>query len=139
MIIMRHAIVIALLAAPFAPAPALASDRCATLRQPASRAARGVDAMLVSHVGRQKVSADHVGPVLAEGDWRVVFATPGDAERGVFFFKRDGRRRFQLVDTWGGVIPPDERASTIAWIGKHYHQPPARLTACVVDAVIAGK
>ena len=136
---MRHAVIIASIALATAPGTAIAADRCAGLRQSGGHAAHRADASLVSRVGRQHVTADEIGPALAEGDWRVVFATPSNAERGVFFFKRGAGQRFRLIDVWGGVIPPDERASTIKWIAAHYHQPPMLLTACVVDTVIAGK
>lgn len=116
--------------------PAAARDACGALRAPAST--RAADAALVTRIGRQKVSAKQVGYALSEGSWRLVWATPSDAERGVFYFRRAGKG-YRLVDTWGGVIPPDERNETIAWAHARAGHPSRRLSACFVDAVIAGK
>jgi hypothetical protein len=124
------------LASPVIAAP---GDRCAALRPPNSAAQRSADAALVTRVGKQRVSAAQVGFVLAEGDWRLVWATPSDAERGVFFFHRAGRHGYRLVDTWGGVIAPDERSDTIAWAQARAGHPSRRLAVCFVDAVIDGK
>ena len=131
--------VIAVSAASLAPAGAQAAATCTGLIQPATAVSKRADAALVSTIGGQKTSPATVGQVLAQGAWRVVFATPSEAERGVFFFRRDGGgKQLKLVDVWGGVIAPGERAETIRWISDHYRSP-ARLTTCMVDLVIEGQ
>jgi hypothetical protein len=134
---MRILSIATILAMVAGPAAAASRDDCAALR--ASASARAADAMLVTRVGKQAVSAKQVGYALREGDWRLVWATPSEAERGVFFFHRTGRAGYRLVETWGGVIPPDERASTIAWAQARRGHPSRRLATCFVDAVVAGR
>jgi hypothetical protein len=76
---------------------------------------------------------------LREPGWRLVWATPSDAERGVFFFRKTGAR-YRLIDIWGGVIARDERAGTIAWArSRKGGGPSPRLAACFADALAAGK
>ena len=128
----------ALFTAPALAAPNAARGACAALHPPTSTAQRAADAALVTRVGKQRVSAKQVGYVLAEGEWRLVWATPSDAERGVFFFHRAGRHGYRLVETWGGVIAPDERDSTIAWAQARAGHPSRRLATCFVDALTAG-
>jgi hypothetical protein len=125
----------AVMAALLLPAGAQAAVTCASMRAlPGSVAA---DAALVSTVGRATVSPAQIGPVLADGPWRLVFATPTAAERGVFFFRRDLRGRFRLVDVWGGVVAPDERVETVRWITDRYGAP-AFIAGCMVELVIEG-
>ena len=120
--------------------PALAgTSGCAALRQPETAARRAADAALVTRIGKQKVSAAQVSHVLAESGWRLVWATPSDAERGVFFFHRAGRGAYRLVDVWGGVIAPEDRADSLAWARGRAGHPSERLATCFVDAVVAGK
>ncbi len=125
-----------LLASPLAAAP---GNSCAALRPAMTATQRAADAVLVTRVGKQEVTAAQVNHVLAEGDWRLVWATPADAERGVFFFHRAGRKGYRLVDTWGGVIAPDDRSGSIAWAQARPGHPSRRLATCFVDAVMAGK
>lgn len=126
----------AMLAVPAAAAP---GDRCTALRPPTTAAQRAADAALVTRLARQKVGAAQVSHVLVEGDWRLVWATPADAERGVFFFHRAGRKGYRLVDTWGGIIAPDDRSGSITWAEGRAGHPSRRLATCFVDAVMAGK
>ncbi|CAN5548420.1 hypothetical protein BH10PSE14_BH10PSE14_24760 [soil metagenome] len=130
------AVMSGLLASPVVAAP---GDRCAALHPATTAAQSRADAALVTRVGKQKVAAAQVSHVLAEGDWRLVWATPADAERGVFFFHRAGRQGYRLVDTWGGVIAPDDRSGSIAWAQARAGHPSRRLATCFVDAVMARK
>ena len=72
------------------------------------------------------------------GRWRLVWAAPAEAERGVFFLRRSGTT-WHYVDVWGGVISPDERAGTIKWARRRGRDFPPALAACFVDALLAGK
>jgi hypothetical protein len=105
---------------------------------PLTSATRAADARLVSGSG-QRVTAANISYVLAEPGWRLIWATPKNAERGVFFFRKTGKT-FRLVDTWGGVIAPDERADTAKWARTRPGGGPSpRLSACFADAVADGK
>jgi len=130
------AVALSLLASPVLAAP---RDGCTALRAPATAAARSADAALVTRVGKQRVSAKQVSYALSERDWRLVWATPSDAERGVFFFHRAGRAGYRLVETWGGVIAPEDRTDSIAWAQTRAGRPSRRLATCFVDAVMAGR
>jgi hypothetical protein len=127
----------AVLAALLGPVGAHAATTCASMRAAQTPAVAAADAALVSTLGRARVTPQEIGPVLADGPWRLVFATPTAAERGVFFFRRDLRGRFRLVEVWGGVIPPEERTETVRWISSRYGAP-AFVVGCMVELVIAG-
>ena len=109
---------------------------CEALRQPLGTSVRAAEAKRVSH-DAQKVKADGITLILADGPWRLVWALPTEAERGVYFYRRTAKGGYRLTDTWGGVIPPDERAETIAWVQKRPGHPPKRIASCMVDAVLA--
>jgi hypothetical protein len=48
----------------------------------------------------------HIQRFMRAGEWTVIFAKPGNAERGVFFF-HSTRGNDVLRSTWGGVLGPD--------------------------------
>lgn len=112
---------------------------CAALAPRLTQAVRRTDAARVTSLSGQRVRAGDVSYVLSEGDWRLVFATPANAERGVFVMRRiDGRTRYRLVDTWGGVM--DEPGPAAAWARALPNGGvPARLAQCMDSAIIAGR
>jgi hypothetical protein len=120
-------------------ASAAAKGGCREFQVREGPAQRRADAALVTRVGRQHVIPAQIGDVLADGPWRFVWATPSGAERGVFFFRRDAKRRYRLMETWGGVLSSEERADTIRWVQARRGHPPRALAACFVDRVIAGR
>ena len=93
-----------------------------------------------AEAGRIRASAHTAVPpaaveyVLAQGGWRLVWATPPDRERGIYFF-RAGR----FVDVWGGVLQPGERQEAIRWAMQAPRRVPATLAGCFADAVLAGR
>ena len=118
--------------------PAAAKSSCVGLTPRLTPASRAADAQLVTRSGQHVAAAD-ISYVLAEPGWRLIWATPKDAERGVFFFRKTGRH-YRLVDTWGGVIAPDERAETAKWArARAGGGPSPRLSACFAGALAAGK
>lgn len=122
-------------------APAVAADRCAPLVAKQSAATRAADAARIrrSEASVKLASAD-VGRVMVEGPWRAVWATPKNAERGVYFFRRGAKGVYRLAGTWGGVLAPDERQDGISWASAiKGGGPPPRLARCFADAVIAGE
>ncbi|MEY2926683.1 MAG: hypothetical protein RL367_1160 [Pseudomonadota bacterium] len=122
----------------FAANPVLAAGSCTGLLAISTTASRQSDAALVKRDGKQNVSAAMIGKVLVEGRWRLVWATPKDAERGIYFFRKSAKSGYHLIDTWGGVLPPDERADGLDWVTKLKGGGPSpRLAACFVAAAIA--
>lgn len=105
-----------------------------TLSGPMRAAMSGV----IRRQARQPVKASEISDIMDGGEWRLVWATPAEAERGVYFLKRS-RSTWKYVDVWGGVIAPDERASTIAWAQKRGSTLPRPLARCFADALLAGK
>ena len=85
----------------------------------------------------QPVRGSEISDVMDGGAWRLIWATPAESERGVYFLTRRGKG-WKYVDVWGGVIAPEERASTIAWARQRGPGVPATLAACFADALLAG-
>lgn len=96
-------------------------------------------AITISRATHQRVRPADIGHVLQKGSWRLVWATPDAAERGVFFLRRDTIGAWRYADVWGGVIAPDERAGTIRWAQQRGGDFPPALAACFADALLAGK
>ena len=120
--------------------PELAAGSCAALTAKPTQVSRAGDAALVARLGKQAVTVADIGPVMVDGPWRLVWATPHDAERGVYFFRRTGKGGYRLIDIWGGVLAPGERGNGISWARKlRGGGPSARLAGCFADAVVAGK
>lgn len=111
---------------------------CAAVTPALTTAVRRTEAQRVTRLARQAVRPSDVGYVLNEGNWRLVFATPRNAERGVFVLRRAGNV-YRLIDIWGGVISPDDRGDAVAWArALPGGGVPARLAQCMEDAVVAG-
>ena len=115
-------------------------DACSGLRVALTPQLRSTEAARVAKAARQRIGGREVSLILAEANWWLVWATPKDAERGVYFFRQDatktGRR---LVDTWGGIIAPDDRADAIDWAMKLKGGGVSpKLAGCFADAVQAG-
>ena len=118
--------------------PAPAKTSCAAFVIPLDRTVRASDARLI-RANHQAVRAANIAYVLAAAGWRLVWATPDNAERGVYFFHRTGRSGYRLIETWGGVIAPDERDDTVAWARRlKGGGPPTALAGCFADALVAG-
>jgi hypothetical protein len=111
---------------------------CTKLRQPLGAVVRTAEAKRLTRDARQDIKADGVTLILADGPWRLVWATPAAAERGVYFYRRGAKGGYRLIDTWGGVIAPDERAETVVWAQTRAGHPPQRIAGCFADAVLAG-
>jgi len=103
--------------------PSLRSSMCLAIRRGAGAA--------------QPVKAGEISDIMDGGDWRLVWATPAESERGVYFLTRSGSS-WKYIDVWGGVIAPEERASTIAWAQQRGRKVPAALAICFADALLAG-
>ena len=122
-----------------ATSSAEASGSCTALIAKQTAVSRATDAGLVARLGNQNVVATGIGSVMAEAPWRLVWATPHDAERGVYFFRRSGKGSLRLIDIWGGVLAPGERSDGVDWARKlRGGGPSARLAGCFADAVVAG-
>ena len=119
-------------------AAAALSAPCTALRQPIGAVVRAAEARRIARDAKQTVKPDGVTLILAEGSWRLVWATPTEAERGVYFYRRTAKGGYRLIDTWGGVIAPDERKETVAWAQARTGHPPRRIAGCFADAVLAG-
>ena len=117
--------------------PAAARSNCAAMTVRMTAATRAADARLVTGTG-QRTTGTEVSYAMTEPGWRLVWATPKGAERGVFFFRKLGKS-YRLVDTWGGVIAPDERAGTAKWARSLKGGGPSpALSACFAQAVADG-
>lgn len=117
--------------------PAMAN--CASLTAEATASTREADASMIRRDSQQEVTAENVGLVLEQEGWRLVWATPKNAERGVFFFKKAGNN-YQLIDIWGGVFGEQDRADGVEWATKlNGGGFPSPLAECFADAVVAGE
>ena len=122
-----------LIAALLAASPAYAAT-CPTLLAKATPATRAADAALIRKLAHQNVRASGIGDVLSDGKWRVIWATPENAENGVYFFRR-GAKGWRYVDVWGGVVAPGEKPGVLQWARK-LGTPPA-IARCFADTAAA--
>jgi len=133
---MRKAYMLASLAALIAATPA-AAERCDSYRIPLSNKLRQFEAAQISATG-QTVRPGQVRLVYEDRGWQMVWATPDNAERGVFVFRKDSGA-FKYVDVWGGVLAPDEVGSGTSWAVKLPHGGvPRRLAICFEAMVMRG-
>lgn len=121
--------------------PANASNSCAAFVARQTSASQAADAARIHLADRnQMIDAKGIGKVMVEGSWRLVWATPRDAERGVYFFRRYKNGVYRLAKTWGGVLAPSERQDGIKWASQIKGGGPSlRLAGCFADAVVAGE
>ncbi|WP_404371626.1 hypothetical protein AB5I39_04345 [Sphingomonas sp. MMS24-J45] len=110
---------------------------CSALRQPLTATIRAAEAKRIARDAKQTIKPAGVTLILSEGAWRLVWATPTEAERGVYFYRRGAKGAYRLIDTWGGVIAADERADTVKWARDRAGHPSQRLAGCFADALIA--
>lgn len=122
-------------------APANSADNCTALVAKPSVKSRAADAVRVKYSEpAASITAAGISRVMVEGPWRLVWATPANAERGVYFFRRSAKGVYRLTATWGGVLAPDEQQDGIRWAGAIKGGGPSpRLAKCFADAVIAGE
>ena len=122
------------------PAHAVGS-RCAAVAPRLTAASRAADARLVEKADPgQDVPPAGVTYILADRHWRIIWALPNNAERGVYFFRTKRAGGFRLVNTWGGILEPDARADAIAFARSlKGGGPPPLLAGCFADALLAGK
>ena len=122
-------------------ASANGAESCAEFTEKSTPTTRATDAALVQRLDPgQSVTAEDVGKVMVEGSWRLVWAVPKNAERGVYFFRRGKEGGYQLAATWGGVLAPDEEQDGINWAGEIKGGGPSRqLAECFAKALVAGE
>jgi hypothetical protein len=72
------------------------------------------------------------------GEWTVIFAKLGNAERGVYFF-RSTQGKDVLKSTWGGVLGTDEESDLISWTRSLDPHFPEQLAICFARGVASGE
>lgn len=114
---------------------------CSALAPRLTPAVRRADAARVASLSGQRTRQSDVSYVLTEGNWRLVFATPRERERGVFVMRRSPRGNYRLVETWGGVVTPDDERGDVARWARALPGGgvPARLARCMEQAIVAGR
>lgn len=112
---------------------------CADLFVTSTDETRADDAKVVRLQTFQKVAARNIGKVIDDGRWRLIWATPDAAERGVYFFRHTRDHGLVYANVWGGVIAPGEEAGVARWArGLARKGPDRRTVACFIEAVKAG-
>jgi hypothetical protein len=112
---------------------------CSGLTPRLTPALRRTEAARVASVSRLPVRPTDVSHVIGDGNWRLVFATPRNSERGVFVIRRVSRD-YRLVDTWGGVMALSDRGQAAKWARSlPGGGVPAALANCMERAIIAGR
>jgi hypothetical protein len=92
----------------------------------------------------EKAGGDSIGkPVnvqsfMSMGDWVAVFATPTNAERGVFFFQIVNGKPV-AKDVWGGVSDGLPASKIADWTKQVDPKIPRVLSMCFARAVVAGR
>ncbi|MDQ2878866.1 MAG: hypothetical protein M3R41_07305 [Pseudomonadota bacterium] len=115
-----------------------AASHHACTRPPLTPVLRRTLSPVVQDAAHRPVRPGDIGKVIDGGRWRLAWATPAKADRGVFFLHRDGASGWRFVDVWGGSITPDERRDTAAWARKRGRDFPPALAKCFVDALLTG-
>jgi hypothetical protein len=116
-----------------------AGSACVPVTPPLTQALRRTEAARIATLTRRRVRAADVSHVIMDRNWRLVFATPGQSERGVFMMRRVGRN-YRLVDTWGGTLAPSDRGAAATWARNlRGGGVPAVLASCMEQAIIAGR
>ncbi|HZH06990.1 MAG TPA: hypothetical protein VEY69_09970 [Lautropia sp.] len=116
-----------------------AGGGCSAVTPRLTQAVRRTEAARVSTLAGRRVRPAEVSHIIADRNWRLVFATPEDAERGVFVMRRSGRN-YRLVETWGGVLEPSDRGDAARWArGLPGGGVPATLANCMDRAILAGR
>jgi hypothetical protein len=117
---------------------AQSSGGCSAVTPRLTSALRRTEAARVASVARLPVRPGDVSHVIGDANWRLVFATPRNSERGVFVIRRAGRN-YRLVDTWGGVLAPSDRGQASKWArALPGGGVPAALANCMERAILAG-
>jgi hypothetical protein len=115
------------------------SPGCAAFAVSMTPTLRGMEARRITALSRQTVTPSGISYVLADRRWRLVFATPRKAERGVFILRRM-KSSYRLIDTWGGILPPDERGQAAEWArGLKGGGVSPDLAACMDQAIVSGR
>ncbi len=92
---------------------------------------------LSSHLtSGQSPAQIHVQRLLTIAPWTAVWATPANAERGVFFFSNT-KSGLVYHDVWGGVASPSEQADVAHWIAKLSPIMPPSFAQCVAQSITA--
>lgn len=130
---MRGIIFMAALLAVSSPAHA---TNCAAIIVKNTAANRIADAALIRRSAGQSVVASGVIKAISDGRWRLIKATPKDAEAGIYFFRRTSKGGWRYIDVWGGVIAPGEEGDVRSWAGKlRGGGPSPRVVTCFVAMV----
>ena len=108
---------------------------CAGVDTALTEAQRQSEAGRVARALQRDPASLQLTRVMRQGDWTLVWATPNDMEAGVFFLKRGAQP--ELVETWGGVATPEERAEIAQWARKLPGNPPPELAECFASAVVS--
>lgn len=115
--------------------PAYAAN-CAAITVKNSAANRIADAALIRRGAGQSVVASGIVKTISDGQWRLIKATPKDAEAGIFLFRRTAKASWRYIDVWGGVIAPGEENDVRDWARKlRGGGPSPRVVNCFVDMV----
>jgi hypothetical protein len=130
---MRGIIFVAGLLAVTSPANA---SNCAAITVKNSAANRVADAALIRRGAGQSVVASGIVKTISDGQWRLIKATPKDAEAGIYVFRRTAKASWRYIDVWGGVIAPGEEGDVRDWARKlRGGGPSPRVVTCFIAMV----
>ena len=138
---MRFICLVAALVGTVLAAPANAANSCTAFIARQTSASQAADAARIHFADpNQTIDANGIGKAMVEGPWRLVWATPHNGERGVYFFRRSKNRAYRLAKIWGGILAPGERHDGIKWANQiEGGGPSPRLAGCFADAIVAGE
>lgn len=109
---------------------------CAAITVKNTAANRIADAALIRRGAGQSVVASGIVKAISDGQWRLIKATPKDAEAGIYVFRRTAKGGWRYLDVWGGVIAPGEEGDVRNWARKLRGGGPApRVVNCFIDMV----
>ncbi len=70
-------------------------------------------------------------------NWAAVWATPKNAEQGIFFYSQ-GKSGLTFHDVWGGFALPSDKPDVVRWVKKLSSSVPDDFAECAAEIITGG-
>ncbi len=75
-----------------------------------------------------------IGKAISLKNWTAVWATPKDAEQGVFFYSQE-KSGLTFHDVWGGFAVPSDKPDIVRWVKKLSSSVPDNFAECAAETI----
>ncbi len=133
---MKTLTVIAFLMASFSAFAAAPCAKVSTTLTPVQRKmyARSISSNLTKWQSPAQIKIDKA---LTLENWTAVWATPQNAEQGIFFYSQE-KSGLTFHDVWGGYATPSDKPNIVQWVKKLSPSAPDGFAECFAEIVTAG-